>query len=292
VIRVAVLGSTGQLGTDLVRALEEAGRYAVIPLTHAQVECARPESVRAALGALKADVVVNCAGYVQVDQCEDRPDEAFQINASGALHVARVCEETGALCVYTSTDYVFSGEKREPYTEDDAPCPVNVYGVSKVAGEYLVRQRCRRWLIVRVASLFGAAGSRGKGGRNFVETILGQARRGETLRVVGDIRMSPVYAHDAARTLERLISDRATGLFHVANRGSCTWYEFARRALELTGTHARLEAISAAEYSSRARRPGNSSLSSLRLPADSQAPSRSWEDSLRAYLVERRYASA
>ncbi len=291
-MRVAVIGSTGQLGSDLVRTLEQAGRYVVIPLTHEQVECARPESVRAALGALKADVVVNCAGYVHVDRCEDHPDEALQTNASGALHVARVCQETGALCVYTSTDYVFGGDKRGAYTEDDAPCPVNVYGVSKVAGEYLVRQTCPRWLIVRVASLFGAAGSRGKGGRNFVETILGKARRGETLRVVADIRMSPVYAQDAAWTLERLLSDGATGLFHIANRGSCTWYEFARRVLELTGTHAQIEAISAVEYASRARRPGNSSLLSLRLPAGSRAPSRSWEDSLRAYLVERRYVSA
>jgi dTDP-4-dehydrorhamnose reductase len=291
VTRVAVIGSAGQLGTDLVRALEEAGRYDVIPLTHAQVECARPESVRAALATLGADVVVNCAGYVRVDECEDRPDEAFQINASGALHVARVCEETGALCVYTSTDYVFGGDKGEPYTEDDPPCPINVYGVSKVAGEYLVRHTSLRWVIVRVASLFGTAGARGKGG-NFIEAILGQARRGETLRVVGDIRMSPVYAPDAAWTLERLIHDGATGLFHIANRGSCTWYEFARRALELTGTDARIEAISASEYPSRARRPANSSLSSLALPAGSPAPSRSWEDSLRAYLAARRYASA
>jgi dTDP-4-dehydrorhamnose reductase len=121
---------------------------------------------------------------------------------------------------------------------------------------------------------------------------LRQAQRGEAVRVVGDIRMSPVYAPDAARTLERLIDDGATGLFHIANRGSCTWFEFARRALELAGTDARIEAIAASEYPSRARRPANSSLSSLALPAGSPALSRSWEDSLRAYLVARRYASA
>lgn len=143
-----------------------------------------------------------------------------------ALYVGRVCRAPGSLYVYISTDYVFNGEKGQPYTEDDVPEPVNVYGASKLAGEYLVRQSTDRWLIIRVASLFGAAEARGKGG-NFVETILARARAAEPLRVVNDITMSPTYTVVAAAVLECLIHCGATGLFHITNCGWCTWFEFA-----------------------------------------------------------------
>ena len=279
-----MIGSTGQLGTDLVGLLDRTGMYAVTPLGHAQIECTSLGSVRSALEGARPDIVVNAAGYVRVDESEEHPDEAFRVNAYGALHVARVSHELNALCVYISTDYVFSGDKDVPYSEDDAPGPINVYGVSKVAGEYLVRQAGAKWLIVRVASLFGRAGARGKGG-NFVETVLDRARRGEVLRVVEDIRMSPAYAYDAATAIEGLIRSQATGVYHVANGGACSWYEFARRILDIAGVAAPVEPVSSADYASRARRPRNSALTSRRLP--SEAWGRSWQEALRAYLVER-----
>ena len=281
--RVVVMGSAGQLGTEVVKVLSRAGTYTVFPLSHAEVECIDPKSVRLALEAVQPDVVVNCVGYVRVDDCEERPEEAFCVNAYGSLYVARACAGLNAMCVYISTDYVFDGDKGEPYTEEDPPAPINVYGASKLAGEHLVRQTCARWLVVRLASLFGGAGARSKGG-NFVDTVLDKARRGERLNVVGDIRMSPVYAYDAARALEQLISQRASGVVHIANRGSCTWYDFACRALELAGVSAQIQRVASSEYPSKARRPRDSSLASVKWrPADDDVL-RSWPEALSAYL--------
>ena len=286
--RVAVIGSTGQLGTDVVRVLTEAGAYRVSPLNHGQIECTDPGSVRKALAEVSPEVVINCVAFVRVDECEDRPEEAFQVNTLGGLYVARACVELNALCVYISTDYVFDGEKGEAYTEDDPPCPINVYGTSKLAGEHLVRQACPRWLIVRVASLFGKAGARGKGG-NFVETILAKAQSRQPLRVVNDIYMSPTYTHDAARALEQLLQQGATGLFHLTNAGACTWYEFAHKALHLVGLDDLLEPVTSQDYPSRALRPRDSSLRSTRLDAFIRECLRPWQEALKAYFVEKDY---
>lgn len=282
-IQVAVVGATGQLGTDVVQVLGGAGSYKVFPLGHKEVECTNLGAVREALAMVRPDIVVNCAAYVHVDECEDQPGEAFRVNAIGALHVARVCADLDALCVYASTDYVFDGEKSDPYTEGDPPGPINVYGASKLAGECLVRQSCPRWLIVRMASLFGEAGARGKGG-NFVEAVLAKAKAGETIRVVSDIHMSPTYTSDAAWVLEALIQKRVSGLFHLTNKGGCTWYDFACKVLELTGLNARVEPTSAADYPARARRPKNSVLRSLRLHSVVQDGLPRWEEALKAYL--------
>ncbi len=282
-MRVAVIGSTGQLGTDLVQVLTERGNHEVVPLAHDRVEVADLESVHTVLAEVRPDIVVNCAAFHRVDECEDRPAEAFGVNSIGALHVARACAEVNALCVYISTDYVFDGEKGRPYTESDAPSPINAYGASKLAGEHLVRQTCPRWLIIRVASLFGKAGARGKGG-NFVETILAGAKEGRPLRVVNDIRMSPTYTYDAALALVRLVRQGATGLVHVTNAGACTWHEFARKALELVGSDTKVEPISSSDYPAKARRPRDSSLGSGKFPARGLRP---WEEALMAYLVEK-----
>ena len=286
-MRVAVLGGNGQLGTDVVLAFREAGGYDVLPLTHEQVEVADPESVRAALAQGQADVVVNCAAFHRVDDCEKRPDEAFRINALGALHVARACAGLDAVCVYISTDYVFDGEKGMPYTEEDCPRPVNSYGASKLAGEHLVAQSCPRWIIARMASLFGKAGPRGKRS-NFVESILAKGLAGEAVRVVDDMRMSPTYTHDAARALEHLIRRGATGVFHLMNAGTCTWYEYAQKILALARLDAKVEPVRSSDHFSTARRPRDSSSRSVRADGPMKRCLRPWEEALKAYLEERK----
>lgn len=283
--RVAVIGGRGQLGSDLVRVFTERRRYDVRSLTRDEIDCTSWASVQRALEPLRPDVVVNCAAFVRVDECEDRPEEAFRVNAVGALHVARWCAAGGARCIYISTDYVFDGTKGVAYAEDDCPRPLNVYGASKLAGEFLVRSAAPQWLVVRTASLFGNRGSRGKGG-NFVATILRQAQAGEVLRVVSDIRMSPTYTLDAADALERLVRAEASGIVHVTNAGSCTWFEFAKAVLRLARTEARLEAVTAQTFSSKAPRPRDSSLTSDRLAGMDGGELRSWEDAVAAYLGE------
>lgn len=277
--RIAVIGSQGQLGTDLVSVLRRADGYEVTELGHPNVEVTNAASVHAALTQARPAVVVNCAAYVRVDDSEDDPARAFGINALGALHVARTCRTLTALCVYVSTDYVFDGRKGAPYTEDDVPCPINVYGTSKLTGEFLVRQAAGDWLIVRSASLYGHTTSRGKGG-NFVETILARARAGDLLRVVDDVRMSPTYAADLALGIERLLRDGMRGVVHLTNAGSATWYEFARTVVNGAGLQADIHPVTSQEYPTKARRPADSSLRSR----SGQPALRSWQDALRDYL--------
>jgi dTDP-4-dehydrorhamnose reductase len=279
--RVAIFGSAGQLGTDLVEAFRDEHRFEVIPLPHNEVDCTNADQVSEVMRRLRPDVAINSAAYVRVDDCEMRAHEAFEVNAIGALNVARACAEVDALCVHISTDYVFDGEKASPYVESDPTCPINVYGASKLAGEFLVRQT-PRWLIVRAASLFGKTGSRGKGG-NFVKTILKKSKAGEPLKIVNDVRMSPTYTRDAAAGLVALVESGTYGLIHLSNAGACSWYEFAKQAFEIAGVRTPIIPISCTEYATAARRPKNSALESER----STLKLRPWQDALEVYLNEK-----
>lgn len=281
-MKVAVIGPRGQLGSALCEAFR---RRAVdcVELDHGRVEVTDPQSVLVALRDARPAAVVNTAAFHKVDACEEDPKRAFEVNALGALHVARACREAGARCVYVSTDYVFDGAKAEPYREEDLPNPVNVYGASKLAGEHLVVQTCPDALVVRVASLFGGLGSRGKG-TNFVLTVLERARRGEALRVVDDVRMSPTYAEDAAAAIVELVAGGASGVFHVVNKGACSWYELAVRVLELAGLRVPVHPVPQEAYPARARRPRNSALSTAKLEARGlRLPP--WEDAVQRYLA-------
>jgi dTDP-4-dehydrorhamnose reductase len=282
--RIAVIGSTGQLGTDLVEVLRLDDKGATLPLSHADCDCTNANQVGEMLHKLHPDVVINCAAYVRVDDCEDHAREAFAVNAIGALNVARACAAVEALCVYISTDYVFDGGKGSPYVESDPTRPINVYGASKLAGEHLVQQAAPHSLIVRTSSLFGKTGARGKGG-NFVETIVAKAKAGETLRVVNDMRMSPTYARDAATALVELIKTKADGIVHLTNGGACTWYELAKQIVDIMGLRAAIDPVSSKEYPTRARRPENSALRS----EHAAVGLRSWQDGVRAYLFEKGY---
>lgn len=280
--RVAVLGSTGQFGTDLVDVLRTENRFEIVPLSHADCDCTSFDKVRGVLGRLRPELVINSAAYLRVDECEYHAREAFEVNAIGALNVARVCAELDGFCIYISTDYVFDGIKSTPYVESDPTNPINVYGTSKLAGEILVRQTAPRWLIIRLAGLFGKNGARGKGG-NFVETILAKANSDEPIKIVNDVRMSPTYTRDAATALVRLMDRGADGIVHLTNDGACSWYEFAKTAMELAGRPVALTPVSSTEYPTRARRPKNSALVSER----SQVKLPSWQDGLKAYLIEK-----
>ena len=279
--RIAVIGSSGQLGSDVVAALELTRCFRVIALTHADVECTNQNSVESALLSTGAQVVINCAAFVRVDESESSPSKAFEINAIGALHVARACTKLKALSTYISTDYVFDGAKASAYIESDIPRPINVYGASKLAGEQLVCQSGPRSLIIRTASLYGINEARGKSG-NFIETIIAKAKAGEPLSVVNDIYMSPTYSNDVARTLVKLIQRNTRGLVHLSNQGSCTWYDLAKTTLEMIGSPASIEAVNSTAYGSKAQRPPNSSLVTERFDVSSLRP---WREALRAYLI-------
>lgn len=289
---VAILGATGQLGADLVRAAASSG-IEHAPLGHEDVDVTSTESLARTFTRLKPVAVINSAAFHQVDRCEEDPAEAYRVNAVGALLVARAARDAGARCLYVSTDYVFDGSKPPAadghlstgtaYAEDDQLRPLNVYGASKAAGEQLVAQTLEDHIVVRVSSLFGVAGARGKGG-NFIETILKKAREGGPLRVVNDQWMTPTSTADAAAAIMRLVVSDARGVVHMANAGACTWHAFASEAVSLAGIRVPVEPVPAATYSTKVRRPRNSALYTGRLASLLGVPLRPWREALRTYL--------
>jgi dTDP-4-dehydrorhamnose reductase len=283
-MRYAVIGAAGQLGRDLRPRLDGE----VIPLTREQADLTRSDLVSATLTELKPDVVINCAAYNFVDKAETEPEAAFAVNAWGVLTLARVCKTLGCLLVHYSTDYVFGlGVRAVPYLEEEAPGPSCVYGLSKLAGEYLVRQVNPRHLLLRTCGLYGVWGSGGKGG-NFVESMLRGAGQGKPLRVVGDQRCTPTYTADLAEATINLLHNGREGLFHVTNSGSCSWHEFAAAIFDIAGVRADLTAINTQERNDPARRPPYSVLAPGALLAAGLPPLRPWRAALTAYLEERK----
>lgn len=279
-MRIAVLGSGGQLGHELCARLPGD----VLPLTRAQADLTDAEQTWSTLTELQPDVVINCAAYNLVDRAESEPDAAFAANAHGVQELASTCNGLGAALVHFSTDYVFGLDQARctPYLESDTPGAVSVYGRSKLAGEHFVRSICPKHYVIRTCGLYSLWGSGGKGG-NFVETMLRVAGQGKPLRVVDDQVCTPSYAVDVAQAVIPLIATKRYGLYHVTNSGSCTWFELARTIFELAGVQADLTPISSGEYGAAARRPAYSVLASTKLP-----PLRSWQQALAAYLDERR----
>ncbi len=283
-MRFAVLGAAGQLGRDLCPRLPGE----VVSLARDRADLTRPEAARAALDEAAPDVVINCAAYNFVDKAEAEPPAAFAVNAWGVRDLALWCRDRGRLLVHFSTDYVFGLDESRltPWAEADAPGPVSVYGLSKLAGEYLVRSTCPAHLVVRTCGLYGVWGSGGKGG-NFVETMLRRAAAGKPLRVVADQVCTPSYTADVADATVALLAAGCQGLFHVTNAGACSWHEFTAAAFELAGVAADLTAITSREFGAPARRPAYSVLAPRALTSAGLAPLRPWREALAAYLGER-----
>jgi dTDP-4-dehydrorhamnose reductase (EC 1.1.1.133) len=273
-MRVAVIGANGQLGTDLVKVFD------AVPLTHEDIDVTDPDSLNV-LKEIGPDVVVNTAAYVRVDDAEVEAEEAFRVNAVGALNVARACDEIDAINVYISTDYVFDGAKGEPYVEQDIPNPINVYGLSKYAGEVFTRNYSSRHYIIRVASLYGNAG-----GGNFVDFMIQRAGEEGAVRVVDDVFMSPTYTKDVSYMLRRFFGvGPEFGVYHFVNEGCCSWYDFAREIFDILGEDVRTTPIKSDELRRRARRPVFSALKNKKLEGLGLRM-RGWEEALRGYLAE------
>jgi dTDP-4-dehydrorhamnose reductase len=288
-LKVVLIGAGGQLGSDLLRL--NPG-HDLVPISHADLDVADAAAVERAVRAHAPRWVINTAAYHRTDECEDFPEKAFQVNAFGARNLGRACAAAGARLVHFSTDYVFDGSKRTPYREGDEPRPLSVYGASKLAGEHLARAASDGHIVVRSAGLFGAAGSSGKGG-NFVEMVLRRAKAGETLEVVDDIVMSPTYTFDLAATVwELLAADPPGGLYHIANGGTTSWYEFARKVLALAGVTATLKPARSADRPTKARRPAYSALGSERLQELKVPTPRVWQEAVKAYLQEKGHLPA
>ncbi len=287
--RLLVLGASGQLGADLVRHAAADDRYQVTSFTREDLDLTRTDEIGPALDDVPFDLLVNCAAWTAVDEAESHATEAVALNAHAVGAVAAACRRKGARLITVSTDYVFDGETDRPYAEDARPAPLNVYGASKLMGESLARTE---WLagttVVRTASLFGTGGGGpDRPAVNFVNTMIGAAQEGRSLKVVDDVTMSPTWTGHLAPSLLALIeSDAPAGVYHLTAQGEATWYDLARAALEGAGVETELRATGSAGYPTPARRPrysvldtGRAASFGVRLPP--------WRDGLAGYLRAR-----
>ena len=283
-MKVLVIGANGQLGSDLLKALDG---FEVIGLEHRDIEISDLDSVEKAASRYKPGVIINTAAYVKVDDSEPNPDRAFLVNAIGARNIAVVSQKLGAKLVYTSTDYVFGDqEKPHPLREFDTPIPQNIYGESKLAGESFIQHLSFNYFIVRTSGLFGLSGASGKGG-NFVESVLKLGREKNELKVVNDQVFSPTYTKDLAKKIAKLMLTDYYGVFHITNSGACSWYELAKEVLDLAGLKTPLVPVTSKEHPQKARRPRYSVLDNYHLRLLGMDDMRPWQEALKEYMREK-----
>jgi dTDP-4-dehydrorhamnose reductase len=282
-LTIAIIGADGQLGMDLQEVLSG---HRVVALTYKDLDILDPEQTTERISAANPDWVINAAALTNVDWCESNDLKAFQVNALGARHVARATPARSRI-VQVSTDYVFSGEKTAPYEETDSPRPLNVYGITKLAGEHYVQAAHPGCYILRTSGLYGTHPSWGKK-KNFVDAILALADEKDEVRVVCDERLTPTFTEDLAEQIRKLVAaDPGPGIYHATNDGECSWYEFACAALELTGGRGRIEKTTASEWNAPAKRPAYSVLRNLALQRAGIDIMPPWKDALTRYLAKK-----
>jgi dTDP-4-dehydrorhamnose reductase len=284
--RVALIGSTGQLATDIARlwSTSPLAGEELIALTHADIDVIDERWVRSVLGGVRPDLVINTAAFHRVDDCEAAPRDALRVNALGVKYLAETCRDLGAVLMHFSTDYVFDGASKKAYSEDAAARPISSYGISKLAGEQFLRYILPdSHILIRSSGLYGAAGASGKGG-NFVETMVRLARDGDPIKVVSDQISSPTYTLDLAETLIELIHRGGRGVFHITNAGECSWHDFAQEIFSMLDLHPDLAPTTSAEFGAIAQRPAYSVLANTRLAELGLSQPRPWREALGDYL--------
>jgi len=278
--RVLITGGGGALASDLAQRLD--GRGEVAARSHAELDVSDPAALEAAFGELEPTLVLNCAAAHNAEVCEAEPELAFAVNSAAVQRLARHSAQTGATLVTVSTNYVFDGERPEPYGEDEAPGPRSVYSISKLAGEHAALAYAPGALVVRTAGLFGLCGSAAKGG-NFVTRILERGRERGALQVVADQLLTPTFTADLAEAIIGAVEAGVAGRLHLTNSGSCSWHEFTEAIVELAGLEVPVEAI-ATEQERGGGRPFNGVLARPRADAAGLPALRPWRDALADYM--------
>jgi dTDP-4-dehydrorhamnose reductase len=289
-MKIVIIGAGGRLGSALTRAYRD--RFEMLAFDHEQLELSDQKQIRDQISPLEFDALINAAAFTSVDRCEIERDRAFLINAEAPKHLAKICADKDAKLIHFSTDYVFDGEKREPYTEEDPANPISVYGESKRAGEKFVLEAGPRHLVVRVSWVFGP------GRPSFVDAMIGRALKKEHIEAIADKFSSPTYTRDIAQMLPRFFDPGAAansrgygGILHFANTGECSWREYAQFALDRCrslGLPLRAKNVDVLELAEmkdwKARRPLYSVLSTARFSSLTGTTPRTWRDAVGDYI--------
>lgn len=298
--RILITGSGGMLGIDLSHELRE--NYDVIGLDIAPdprssvmefIKCdiTDKDAVIEAVAGASPCAVIHAAAWTDVDGCELDEKKAYKINSEGTRHIALACRENDVLPIYISTDFVFDGKKKAPYTETDKAKPISIYGDSKLKGERFIKKNLRKYFVIRTSWLYGAEG------KNFVDLILTKAKSADEMKVVDDQVGSPTYTKDLAKALHALLGKifakreaRSTryGIYHVSGSGRTSWYEYAKEILTLAHSESRVIPISSGELSRPAKRPAMSVLDNSKFLKFTGYKMRDWEYSLKSYLSSKK----
>lgn len=287
-MRILITGAGGQLGSDLAEVLRLSGED-VVSLTRQDLDITDSEAVQEKLNHHAPDVLLNCSVYHPVDECESHPADSFAVNAIAVRDLGLVANKIHAAMVHFSSDYVFDGQIGRSYNEEDPTTPASVFGVSKAAGEQLLRQVLSRHFIIRTSGLYGLAGSRVKRG-NFVETMLRLGKKGH-VRVVNDLRMAQTSTRNVAKQVLALIHTEHYGTYHAADHGDYSWYEFAVKIFEFSGMKVEVTPVSWREMPAVAPRPSYSVLTNRRLMNLGLDQMQTIDDALQVYLSLRESAA-
>ena len=279
----------GMLGYDLCKVLDEhelhgvdisAPNFQLANFNFHLCDITDFEKTYKTITKINPEIVIHTAAWTDVDGAEKKQEDAYRLNVIGTRNVALSCQRFDASMVYISSDYVFDGEKKEPYIEFDKTNPLSVYGKSKYCGELIVQQLLNKFFIVRSSWLFG------KNGKNFVKTIINLAKEKKELKIVNDQSGCPTYTRDLASAIKVLLPTGLYGIYHVTNSESCSWYDFAKQIIKLSGSSSNILPTTSEKFNRPAPRPKNSVLKNFIWELSGFKPLENWRQALENYLGE------
>ena len=276
-MKILLLGHKGMLGSDLLTQMSL--HHEVVGMDKEEIDITSADDCAKAIEDTAPQIVINAAAYTNVDGCETAKEECFAVNAEAVKNIAEACRGKNIRIIHFSTDYVFNGTGSAPYKEDEKCDPINTYGASKLAGESYLQTFAQNYILIRTAWLYGV------NGKNFVRTILEKAKTTPRLTVVDDQLGSPTHTKDLAAAVDLLIEKNAQGIFHVTNRGSCSWYQFAVKILQEAGIDdVEVSPIKSDQLARQAKRPAYSVLSMQKFIQTTGKAMQPWQLGLQDYL--------
>jgi dTDP-4-dehydrorhamnose reductase len=281
-MRIVLVGGTGQLGGDILR---NNNAYDIVAPDRAALDLANSAQMSDYIRALRPEMVINCAAFHNVPLCEAAPEQAFRINCAAVRDLAAACQEIGAWLVTFSSDYVFGGEKRVPYLEDDCPAPLQIYGITRLAGEHAALATVPdRAIVIRTCGLYGRSGAKSKSG-NFIDGRVSDALQGRRIEMAAEQTISPTSTHDLSRAVLALVGHPRLepGVYHLVNDGECSWYTLTRAIIETMGLRVEVVPVDRGGRSGTMRRPLYSVLANTRARRLGIAL-RPWYEALADYL--------
>jgi dTDP-4-dehydrorhamnose reductase len=283
--KMAIIGVNGQLGSDIYLRLKE--NYNVIPLLHQDIEITQLDSIDLCFKKKHPDIIINTAALHDLTNCEKYPEKAYLVNGIGPRNLSIWCKANGCILVHISTDYVFDGQKNEPYIEEDCPWPLNTYGITKLTGEFYISSILENYIIIRTTGLYGTHPCRGKTSKNFVEMFLELIRNKETVEFGGEEISTPTFTENLAEQIQHIIEANDFGIFHATSEGFCSWFEFGEEIIKQTHSKTKLVKRKREKVTSNIIRPKFTVLENKRLKEVGINMLPDWKRALSEYLSKR-----